>query len=100
MATSPDDSPSSPTLDQEKPTTIPGKEKAHSQTLSDHDAHAADGGSIRMAEGEDILARQALDPALNLKMHLVNNVSLPLALLLELRHQETNGKACDSVGYR
>lgn len=81
MATSPDDSPSSPTVDQEKSTT-PDKEKAHSQILSDQDAHAAGGGSIRMAEGEDILARQALDPALNLKMHLVNNVSLPPLLIL------------------
>lgn len=76
MATSPDDSPSSPTADHEK-TTTPGKEKAHLHIKSGQDAHAADGSSIHMAEGEDILARQALDPALNLKMHLVNNVSLP-----------------------
>lgn len=33
----------------------------------------ADGSSLR--NGEDILALQDLDPALNMKMHLVNNVS-------------------------
>ena len=32
----------------------------------------ADGYSVR--EGEDILALQDIDPALNAKMHLVNNV--------------------------
>lgn len=30
---------------------------------------------ISLREGEDILALQDVDPALNLKMHLVNNVS-------------------------
>lgn len=35
------------------------------------DLGAADGSSLR--DGEDILARQDLDPALNAKMHLVNN---------------------------
>lgn len=35
------------------------------------DVRAADGGSLR--DGEDILALQDLDPALNMKMHLVNN---------------------------
>ncbi|KAK3934771.1 hypothetical protein QBC46DRAFT_70157 [Diplogelasinospora grovesii] len=34
------------------------------------DVRAADGGSLN---GEDILALQDLDPALNMKMHLVNN---------------------------
>lgn len=77
MATSLDDSPSSPSaVDQEKSTAADDGE-AHSHTKSDQDAHAVDGGSIRMAKGEDILARQALDPALNSKMHLVNNVSYP-----------------------
>lgn len=33
----------------------------------------ADGSSLH--GGEDILALQDLDPALNMKMHLVNNVS-------------------------
>lgn len=31
--------------------------------------------SLRQGQGEDILALQDLDPALNAKMHLVNNVS-------------------------
>lgn len=35
------------------------------------DVRAADSGSLR--NGEDILALQDLDPALNMKMHLVNN---------------------------
>lgn len=35
------------------------------------DVRAADAGSLR--DGEDILALQDLDPALNMKMHLVNN---------------------------
>lgn len=37
------------------------------------DLRNADGSSIQ--GGEDVLALQDLDPALNLKMHLVNNVS-------------------------
>lgn len=37
------------------------------------DVRNADGSSLR--GGEDILALQDLDPALNMKMHLVNNVS-------------------------
>lgn len=77
MATSPGDSPSSPTLDPEKSTTVPGKDKTDPLSTLDKDAHAVDGGSLRSGDGEDILARQALDPALNMKMHLVNNVSCP-----------------------
>lgn len=76
MAISPDDSPSSQNLEPEKSmATTWGKDKAVPRTTSDEDTHAVDGGSLRSGEGEDILARQALDPALNLKMHLVNNVS-------------------------
>lgn len=37
------------------------------------DTRNADGSSFH--GGEDILALQDLDPALNMKMHLVNNVS-------------------------
>ena len=37
------------------------------------DVRNADGSSLHA--GEDILALQDLDPALNMKMHLVNNVS-------------------------
>lgn len=40
---------------------------------SDGDTGIGETGSIQ--DGEDILALQHLDPALNLKMHLVNNVS-------------------------
>jgi hypothetical protein len=36
-----------------------------------------DGISIR--EGSDILSLQAVDPALNAKMHIVNNVGFPQA---------------------
>jgi hypothetical protein len=43
-------------------------------TMEAPDLRAADGGSHR---GEDILSLQDLDPALNMKMHLVNNVSHP-----------------------
>jgi hypothetical protein len=46
--------------------------------LEKGELHNADGSSI--TSGEDILAMQDVDPALNMKMHLVNNVSdlLPL----------------------
>lgn len=37
------------------------------------DVRNADGSSLHA--GEDILALQDLDPVLNMKMHLVNNVS-------------------------
>lgn len=43
------------------------------------DLRNADGSSLR--SGEDILSLQDLDPALNMKMHLVNNVSDTRALL-------------------
>lgn len=36
-------------------------------------------------DGEDLLAQQALDPALNMKMHLVNNVRLLLLCFLLFR---------------
>jgi hypothetical protein len=36
------------------------------------DAHSDGSASLK---GEDVLALQDLDPALNMKMHLVNNVS-------------------------
>lgn len=75
MATSADDSTPSPNLDSQKSTSTPGKDKSLPLITPHEDAHAVDGASLRSAEGEDILARQALDPALNSKMHLVNNVS-------------------------
>lgn len=85
MASSPDNRPSSPALDPEKTSSSSAKEKALPLTTSDDDAHAVEGGSVRAAEVEDILARQALDPALNLKMHLVNNVSCPFLSTLNVR---------------
>lgn len=50
-------------------------ESGHHQTQDGifGDVRNADGSSLR--SGEDILALQDLDPALNMKMHLVNNVS-------------------------
>lgn len=46
----------------------------HKDDLLRHgDVRTADGSSLH--DGEDILALQDLDPALNMKMHLVNNVS-------------------------
>jgi len=49
------------------------KKDSDKKDLSDApDLRTAEGGSIR--GGEDILALQDLDPALNMKMHLVNNV--------------------------
>ncbi len=41
------------------------------------DLRGADGSSLK---GEDLLALQDLDPALNMKMHLVNNVRLMFPL--------------------
>jgi hypothetical protein len=41
--------------------------------LESGDLRAADGSSLK--GGEDVLGLQDLDPVLNMKMHLVNNVS-------------------------
>lgn len=41
--------------------------------LDANDIRSADGSSIQ--RGEDLLDLQDLDPAMNMKMHLVNNVS-------------------------
>lgn len=75
MATSLQDGTSSPNLDPEKSTMSSGEDKALPRTMADANTCAVDNNSLRSAEAEDILARQALDPALNMKMHLVNNVS-------------------------
>jgi hypothetical protein len=42
------------------------------QATNERELRAADGSSINNAE--DILGLQDMDPALNMKMHLVNNV--------------------------
>lgn len=92
MASPPRDSstPSPPPNDPEKSAVATAARKPDELTTAKEDAHAVDGGSLRAGEGEDILARQDLDPALNLKMHLVNNVSpvrsplmMPRTLLFE-----------------
>lgn len=44
-------------------------------TPANHNVRGTDGSSSH--EGEDVLALQDLDPVLNMKMHLVNNVSAP-----------------------
>lgn len=66
-------SPSSPVLEREKRGSAPGK--AAELTASMDDRHVVDTASLGSGKGEDILAQQDLDPALNMKMHLVNNVS-------------------------
>jgi hypothetical protein len=50
-----------------------GHAPPHGGLLGPDDVRAADGSSLR--SGEDILALQDVDPVLNMKMHLVNNVS-------------------------
>jgi hypothetical protein len=47
-----------------------------SETL---DTRAADGSSLN---GSDLLSFEDLDPALNMKMHLLNDVSAPCCTLL------------------
>lgn len=57
-----------------RPKTMPELEGTTDTSSRDGDAQVASG------DGEDILALQDLDPVLNMKMHLVNNVSnSPLA---------------------
>lgn len=46
----------------------PAEEEKRATTTSDSEVSS-------VSKGEDILALQDLDPALNAKMHLVNNVS-------------------------
>lgn len=61
---------------------IEPSEAPNATAPQEEDAHAVDEGSLRvdLLKGEDILALQDLDPALNLKMHLVNNVGASSAL--------------------
>lgn len=47
-------------------------------TVTPEEARYTDGVSTH--SGEDILALQDLDPAMNMKMHLVNNVSEAVVL--------------------
>jgi hypothetical protein len=45
----------------------------HNGLLVDEEAQNGDGSSVN---GSDILSLQDIDPAMNMKMHLVNNVSV------------------------
>lgn len=76
-----DSSPSSPKVEKRlaAPSTATRDKTSEELTTTaakEKDVNAVDGGSLRVGllEGEDVLAQQDLDPALNLKMHLVNNV--------------------------
>lgn len=51
------------------------KAKGIVATEADETVTTSDGDVSSLRKGEDILALQDLDPALNAKMHLVNNVS-------------------------
>ena len=62
----------SPALDPEKLERKIGQ-PSDGGLLTPDDVRNADGSSLH--GGEDILALQDLDPTLNMKMHLVNNVS-------------------------
>ena len=44
------------------------------EKINTYDTGLTSFDSPSLAEGEDVLGRQDLDPALNAKMHLVNNV--------------------------
>jgi hypothetical protein len=43
--------------------------------------------NLSVGEGVDILGQQSIDPALNAKMHIVNNVSAWKAVLVDTRQQ-------------
>jgi hypothetical protein len=45
--------------------------------------------AVSIREGSDILSLQDIDPALNAKMHIVNNVRIPEAPLLQSGPQIT-----------
>lgn len=51
---------------------LPRFEGARMETVDEAKSQVGSDGSVH--KGEDILAMQDLDPALNAKMHLVNNV--------------------------
>jgi hypothetical protein len=64
--------PSRSHLDPDKEIQKPGASGSESGAHATNDLRNADGSSI---VGSDILGLEDLDPALNLKMHLVNDVS-------------------------
>jgi hypothetical protein len=47
--------------------------EGHNGLLGDEESRNGDGSSVN---GSDILSLQDIDPAMNMKMHLVNNVSV------------------------
>lgn len=54
----------------------PGLDTGHEEkTIGEESPELRPASSTFLDGGEDILALQDLDPALNMKMHLVNNVS-------------------------
>lgn len=63
---------SPPSYKEGEPASLEKKVGGGEEGLAQH-ASAMDGASLH--SGEDILSMQDLDPALNMKMHLVNNVS-------------------------
>lgn len=69
-ATSPERSPVDPDKEETK---VGDNEAGCSGLLEPHDLRNADGSSLNSAS--DILALQDMDPVMNMKMHLVNNVS-------------------------
>lgn len=67
---SPERSPIDPDIEEKKLGT-----GDHDGVLESNDVRNADGSSV---DGSDVLALQDVDPVLNLKMHMVNNVSRDL----------------------
>lgn len=61
-------------------------DSANGGMLTDHDVETAEGASLKSSS--DILALQDTDPVMNMKMHLVNNVSDGRRLL------DSEGVAC------
>lgn len=70
----------SPTLDEEKTLPQHGNKDEALDDSAGHDVQI--GRANETVGGEDILGLQDLDPALNMKMHLVNNVRPHTATLL------------------
>lgn len=80
---------SSPSVEEDPPSDSKLEDKSENKMATskpvllreedDDGLRATDDASVR--SGEDVLALQDLDPVLNLKMHLVNNVSRHLLVI-------------------
>lgn len=73
----------SPTLGDEEKMTTAGQTRGG--ILKDQPSHGSDVQTAQATDtvgGDDVLGLQDLDPALNMKMHLVNDVRLHHALVL------------------